>query len=67
MLTWILLGIGGLFGGGIIGGQIYAWLTNGTNPIWEFLGSILEFIPDLIGILWDVIVFLFEIIGSLGD
>jgi hypothetical protein len=47
-LIWtILMWVGGISIGSAIIGQIYAWWTGRSNPVWDALGGIAEGIGDI--------------------
>jgi hypothetical protein len=63
MIWTILMWAGGISVGSVILGQIYAWITDRPNPVWEALGELFGAIGDLAGAICDGI----GDLGSGGD
>lgn len=55
MIWTVLMWAGGISVGGVVISQVYCWITDRPNPVWEVLGDILEGLGDVVGAIGDVI------------
>jgi hypothetical protein len=53
MIWTILICAGGIFAGSLVIGQVYAWITDRPNPVWNVFGGCLEGVGDIIGDMAD--------------